>query len=170
MVPSRHGSRSVQAEPRVRKAPFEVGPYRCVQAVALLFATVMSNSDKKRVLDPLRVRRPPREGWSWIDRRFLRDHAPRLDHDAILLYLFLAAVADRHGVSFYGELSVAALLRIDPTRVVAARAALVGHDLVAYRAPTVQVLSLPVAPARASGSGAPMSVGELLQRLARGQS
>jgi hypothetical protein len=34
----------------------------------------------KELLIPDRVRRPPREGWSWIDRRFLREHAARLSH------------------------------------------------------------------------------------------
>ena len=49
----------------------------------------------KELLVPDRVRRPPREGWSWIDRRFLREHAARLSHEAITLYLFLAAVSDQ---------------------------------------------------------------------------
>jgi hypothetical protein len=48
----------------------------------------------KELLIPARVRRPPREGWSWIDRRFLREHAARLSHEAITLYRFLAAVSD----------------------------------------------------------------------------
>ena len=33
---------------------------------------------QKQLLVPDRVRRPPREGWSWIDRRFLKQHALRL--------------------------------------------------------------------------------------------
>jgi len=32
---------------------------------------------------------PPTDGWSWIDRRFLREHAGRLSHEAIVLYFFL---------------------------------------------------------------------------------
>ena len=34
-----------------------------------------------------RVRRPPSDGWSWIDRRFFREYAERLEHDTLLLYL-----------------------------------------------------------------------------------
>ena len=30
---------------------------------------------QKRVLVPSRLRRPPATGWSWVDRRFLREHA-----------------------------------------------------------------------------------------------
>jgi hypothetical protein len=58
---------------------------------------------RKQVLMADRVRRPPREGWSWIDRRFLREHAPRLSHEAIFVYLFLAAVSDQKGLSFYND-------------------------------------------------------------------
>ena len=54
---------------------------------------------RKQVLMADRVRRPPRSGWSWIDRRFVREFAPRLSRDAILLYFFLAAVSDRDGLS-----------------------------------------------------------------------
>ena len=66
----------------------------------------------KRILVPGRVRRPPTDGWSWIDRRFVRDFAPRLSHEAIALYFFLAAVADKDGLSFYHDATVAGRLRI----------------------------------------------------------
>src|SRR5208283_1427171 len=66
----------------------------------------------KQILVPDRVRRPPREGWSWIDRRFLREQAPRLSHEAIVLYFFLAAVSDKDGLSFYGDASIALRLRM----------------------------------------------------------
>jgi hypothetical protein len=98
---------------------------------------------EKQVLVPDRVRRPPREGWSWIDRRFLREHAPRLSHEAIFLYLFLAAVSDQKGLSFYNDASIAIRMRIGEQVVVRARDELVREDLVAYRTPLTQVLSLP---------------------------
>ncbi len=62
---------------------------------------------EKRILVPDRVRQPPGEGFSWIDRRFLHDFAARLSHDGILLYFFLAAVSDKHGLSFYRDSSIA---------------------------------------------------------------
>jgi hypothetical protein len=98
---------------------------------------------QKQVLVPERVRRPPREGWSWIDRRFLREHASRLSHEAIFLYLFLAAVSDQKGLSFYNDASIAVRLRMGEQSVVCARDELVREDLVAHRAPLTQVLSLP---------------------------
>jgi len=98
---------------------------------------------QKQLLVPDRVRRPPREGWSWIDRRFLREHAPRLSHEAIFVYLFLAAVSDQKGLLFYNDASIAVRLRMGEQAVVRARDELVRADLVAYRAPLTQVLSLP---------------------------
>jgi hypothetical protein len=98
---------------------------------------------QKRVLVPERVRRPPREGWSWIDRRFLREHAPRLSSEAIFVYLFLAAVSDQKGLSFYNDATIAVRLRMGEQAVVRARDELVRADLVAYRVPLAQVLSLP---------------------------
>ena len=119
----------------------------------------------KQILVPSRVRRPPTDGWSWIDRRFLREHAPRLSHEAIVLYFFLAAVSDKDGLSFYGDASIALRLRMEETIVVAARDELVAADLVAYRAPLAQVLSLPAATLQRRGGGL-VAFGEILRSLA----
>ena len=106
---------------------------------------------KKRVLVANRVRRPPAEGFSWIDRRFLRDYAERLSGDAVVLYFFLAAVSDQQGLSFYSDASLAARLRMCEESVVAAREELLVQDLVAHQPPLTQVLSLP--PARVARGG-----------------
>lgn len=98
---------------------------------------------RKVLLVPDRVRRPPREGFSWIDRRFLRDFASRITGDAILLYFFLAAVSDRQGLSFYSDSSIAVRLRMSEQNVSSARDELVTQDLIAYQAPLTQVLTLP---------------------------
>jgi hypothetical protein len=119
----------------------------------------------KQVLVPDRVRRPPTAGWSWIDRRFLRERAPRLTHEAIVLYFFLAAVSDKDGLSFYGDASIAVRLRMTEAAVVRARDELVREDLVAYRAPLVQVLSVPRAVVERRGGGL-VHFGEMLRTLA----
>jgi len=98
---------------------------------------------EKRLLVPDRVRRPPREGFSWIDRRFLHEYAARLTGDAVFLYLFLAAVSDQDGLSFYREATIAVRLRMREPAVVAARDELLTHGLVAYESPLTQVLTLP---------------------------
>ena len=99
----------------------------------------------KRLLRPDRVRRPPEEGFSWVDRRFLRKHAEKLSHDAILLYFFLAAVSDRHGLSYYKDSTTAGMLRATVARVARAREELVVRDLVENEPPLTQLLSLPAA-------------------------
>jgi hypothetical protein len=108
------------------------------------------------------VRRPPREGFSWVDRRFLREYAARLPGDAILLYLFLAAVSDQRGLSFYSDTSLAVRLRLGEEQVVAAREHLLAEDLIAFQPPLTQVLSLPQARRAERGRGV-HALGELFR-------
>jgi len=119
---------------------------------------------KKQVLVADRVRRPPSEGWSWIDRRFLRDHAPRLSHEAILLYFFLVAVSDKYGLSFYRDSTIAVRLRMREQTVVGAREELISEDLVVYRSPLTQVLSLRP-PALARRGGGVEQLGDIFRTL-----
>ena len=98
---------------------------------------------QKRILVAFRVRRPPATGWSWVDRRFLREHGDQLSREAVLLYLFLAAVADRHGLSFYSDHTLTSRLRLSQQVLEKARQELLERDLIAHQLPLVQVLSLP---------------------------
>lgn len=98
---------------------------------------------QKRLLVAERLRRPPATGWSWVDRRFLREHGDQLSREAVLLYLFLAAVADRHGLSFYSDHTLTSRLRLSQQVLEKARQELVERDLIAHQLPLVQVLSLP---------------------------
>lgn len=123
----------------------------------------------KQLLVPDRVRRPPPEGWSWIDRRFLQEHAARLSHDAIVLYFFLVAVSDKDGLSFYRDSTIAVRLRIKEQDVVRAREELVTADLVAYRVPLTQVLSLRP-PALARRGGGCSQIGDIFRRLVQAPS
>lgn len=99
---------------------------------------------QKRVLIADRVRRPPADGFSRVDRRFLREFAARLSGDAVLLYFFLAAVSDKQGLSFYADSTIAVRLRMSEGIMARAREELIDLDLIAYQAPLTQVLSLPV--------------------------
>ena len=98
---------------------------------------------QKRILAADRVRHPPTDGFSWIDRRFLREFAVRLSGDAVFLYFFLTAVSDKQGLSYYSDSTLAVRMRTRETTVVHARDELIAADLVAYHAPLTQVLSLP---------------------------
>ena len=120
------------------------------------------------ILVPARLRHLPETGWSWVDRRFVREHAAHLSRDAVLLYFFLCAVADKHGLSFYGDGTMAALLRINLSALISARDELLARDLIAHEARFTQVLSLPPAGQRCRyepGQGL-IQLGELLRRAA----
>jgi hypothetical protein len=121
----------------------------------------------KKPLVPGKVRRPPPTGWSWIDRSFLSCHAAHLTTEAILLYMFLAAVADRMGLSFWSDATVAARLHIDEDAVARGRDELVERGLIAYRRPLTQVLSLPVERVEKRDRGA-MPIREILRSVAAG--
>jgi hypothetical protein len=97
----------------------------------------------KHILVPQRLRRPPATGWSWVDRRFLREHSDYLSREALLLYWFLAAVADRHGLSFYSDHTLTSRLHLTPPQLEQAREELLDRDLIAQQLPLIQVLSLP---------------------------
>ena len=108
---------------------------------------------EKRLLDPVRVR-TLRDGFSWIDRRFVRDGLiDRLSSEEILLYLFLVCVADGRGLSYYGDRRVAATLKIPVAQLAAIRSRLIERGLIAYEAPLYQVLELPSAAPRPRAGG-----------------
>jgi hypothetical protein len=121
----------------------------------------------KPILVPARLRRPPTTGWSWVDRRFVREHMDHLSREAVLLYFFLAAVADRHGMSFYGDGTLATLLRMPLPTLIQARDELLTRDLIAHETRFTQVLSLlPPGQRRRQPGGGLMQLGEILRQAA----
>jgi hypothetical protein len=122
----------------------------------------------KRVLVESRVRRPPVTGWSWVDRRFVREHMAYLSREATLLYFILCAVADKHGMSFYGDGTLAVMLHAPLSVLVRARDELLARDLIAHEARFTQVLSLlPPLERRSSEPGRGLTqLGDILRRAA----
>lgn len=131
---------------------------------------------------PIRLDRVARIDGSFaaIPHRLLRDGFwAALGHHELLLYFLLALVADRQGMSFYGDDRLAALLRLARDELRAARAGLLRQDLIAYDplGHRHQVLSLPprhlpVAsreplpqPRPAAASAVPVPVRELVRNL-----
>ena len=100
----------------------------------------------KRLLCPDRIRKI--EGsFSWIDHRFVMGgFLHDLSMIEILLYLFLVAVSDRNGLSFYHDDRIVSLLKIDLPALGKAREGLVRRSLLAYEFPLYQILSLPPRP------------------------
>ena len=123
---------------------------------------------EKRILIAGRLRRPPATGWSWVDRRFMREHMAYLSRDAALLYFVLCAVADKHAISFYADGTLAVMLHEPLRALVQARDELLARDLIAHEGRFTQVLSLPP-PLEQRRSGlhvGPMQLGEILRQAA----
>jgi hypothetical protein len=120
----------------------------------------------KRILLPDRLRRPPATGWSWMDGHFVREHMDHLSREAVLLYFFLCAVGDQHGLSFYGDGTLAARLRMALPSLFQARDELLAYDLIAHEPPLTQVLSLPprCQRRRSEPGGGLIQLGDILRR------
>jgi hypothetical protein len=113
-----------------------------------------STTVEKRPIDPGRIRQVPPSGFSWIDRRFVREgFLARLPPEANLLYFFLVAVSDSQGLSFYADFTVGRMLKLNAEQLTQARARLLDAKLVLYAYPLYQVLPLPAAPARPRSEG-----------------
>ncbi|MGD8844756.1 MAG: hypothetical protein PVI54_04555 [Desulfobacteraceae bacterium] len=98
---------------------------------------------KKKIINPDRVRRI-NGGFSFIPHRFLCDgFLGSLQQKELLLYLFLAIVSDRHGLSFYSYDAICTLLQLDLDQYINARNALIDKDLIAFDGTVFQVLDLP---------------------------
>lgn len=121
---------------------------------------------RKLILVPSRLRRPPATGWSWVDRRFFREHMAYLSREAVLLYYCLCDTADRHGLSFYSDVTLAGSLRISLPALTQARDELLARDLIAHEVRFTQVLSL--LPLRQRRPGEPnqglMQLGDILRQ------
>jgi hypothetical protein len=99
---------------------------------------------RKDPVDPDRIRSIPSEGFSWIDRRFVREgFIDPLPREPLLLYFFLTAVSDAEGLSFYGVSALQRLLKLTAPELKQARRSLIDRDLILYRHPIYQVLPVP---------------------------
>jgi hypothetical protein len=121
---------------------------------------------RKPILVPTRLRHPPQTGWSWVDRRFFREHLAYLSREAVLLYYFLCDTADRRGLSFFGDATLAGSLRMNLPALLQARDELLARDLIAHEVRFTQVLSLP--PPRQhrhrDPEQGPMQLGDILRQ------
>jgi len=119
----------------------------------------------KHLLDPERLRKIPPQ-FSWIDQRLVREHhLERLSHAAGALYLFLVTVADARGLSFYSERSIGRYLAIAAEHLDYARKELLRADLIAYRNPLYQVLSLDGPPLTSERGGGICSIKEIFKQI-----
>lgn len=128
---------------------------------------------QKQLIRPDRLRRIP-DSFSWLDHRLVRHrHIHRRSPSSLALYLFLVTVSDAQGLSYYSDKSIGRILNLEATQLAGARAELQQADLIAYRKPLYQVLSLEDPSGPSSGSdqprgGGPQSIGEILRRAIEG--
>lgn len=89
-----------------------------------------------------RIRKVPGQ-FSWVDQRLVRGRfIESITHPAAALYLFLVTVADSKGLSYYSDASIMTRLSMDFPTLEGARRCLIAGDLIAYKKPLYQVLSL----------------------------
>lgn len=119
----------------------------------------------KKLLVPSRLRKVPSQ-FSWLDQRLIRQGRLRdCEPPAWALYLFLCAVSDLQGLSYYSDASLARELRLDGPTLLGARTQLVRAELVAYEKPLWQLLSLDPPSERTGGT---RSVAEVLRAVLQG--
>ena len=105
---------------------------------------------RKKIIHPDRVR-SIRGGFSFIPHRFVTGgFLSSLSGPELLLYLFLVAVSDRHGLSFYSRGSICSLLHMTSENYQTARQGLIQKDLIAFDGTFFQVLELPASPVEES--------------------
>ena len=98
---------------------------------------------RRAPVTPDRVRKIPRS-FSWFDRDLLHHrHLGHLSLEEFALYSFLVLVAGPEGTSFWSPGRIAELLHLEVDEVIVAVRGLIRRDLIAFRYPTFQVLSLP---------------------------
>ncbi len=101
---------------------------------------------RKKIINPHRVR-SIKGGFSFIPHRFVTDgFLSSLSASELLLYLFLVAVSDRYGLSFYGEGSICSLLHMTSKNYQNTRQSLIEKDLIDFDGNVFQVLELPRSP------------------------
>lgn len=108
---------------------------------------------ERHVVRPDRVRTVP-ESFSWIDREILHSkYLEKLTCEETLLYFFLALVAGPEGTSFWGYRRIAKILKLSEVDILEATRGLIAKDLIDFRFPTYQVLSIRSRPETERGEG-----------------
>ncbi len=76
------------------------------------------------------------KSYSIIDHQILHGgYLHRLNHEAMILYLFLVVVGDREGRSFYAEATIMEILRLSNQQLTKARRQLIKEGLIDYKRP-----------------------------------
>jgi hypothetical protein len=97
----------------------------------------------RQLIRPDRIRTIERP-FGWIPCRLLQDgYLRQMGTLSQNLYFFLSIVADRRGISFYGDECIQETIFIGDDELYQARQELIQLDLLAFEEKTYQLLSLP---------------------------
>jgi hypothetical protein len=113
---------------------------------ATIFTFIFPRRVKMITKEPLKDHRIRKinGSFAWISHRFIRQgYWGSLNHQELVLYLFLVMVADRQGMSYYGYDKICSLTAIGLDDYIQARNGLIDKDLIAFDGRLFQVLSLP---------------------------
>jgi hypothetical protein len=105
-----------------------------------------------------------------VDHRLVRErHIERCSHPAAALYLFLVTVADARGLSYYADASIMQRLSMDQPTFESARDNLLREELIAFKKPLYQVLSLDIGkPSSRPSMETPLSLGDIFKKAMGG--
>ena len=97
---------------------------------------------RKELIDP-RLRRRIPEHFTWVDHRLVREgYIRKCSIKSHGFYLFLLAVSDAEGLSYYGDQRVSQELGISEGSVSELRRELISARLIAYKDGIYQLLNL----------------------------
>ena len=98
---------------------------------------------KRKILIEPRLKRRIPAHFTWVDHKLVRNgHIRKCSIGALGFYLFLVAVSDCDGLSFYGDKRIALELNIPEDAVISMRMELVSRRLIAYQDGIYQLLNL----------------------------
>jgi hypothetical protein len=123
----------------------------------------------KHPINAHRLRKVPRR-FNWVDHRLVREHhIDKCTHSAAALYLFLVTVGDAKGLSYYSDASIMARLSMNKATLIDARSNLIHADLIAFKKPLYQVLSLDMhQTVERTVMDRPLSLGDIFKKAAGG--
>lgn len=123
----------------------------------------------KHPINAHRLRKVPGQ-FNWIDHRLVRErYIDKCSHGAAALYLFLVTVADAKGLSYYSDESIMSRLSMDSATFEDARSNLIHADLIAFKKPLYQVLSLDTHQRHERAAmDRPLSLADILKKAAGG--
>jgi len=97
---------------------------------------------RKELIEP-RLRRRIPEHFTWVDHRLVREgYIRKCSIKSHGFYLFLLAVSDAEGLSYYGDKRISLELGISEDSVSELRLELISARLIAYRIGIYQLLGL----------------------------